>query len=295
VGGPYGNPWALRAFVADARSRGCGRLFCLGDLGGFGADVDGLWPVLVDNGIECIAGNYDVAISRGDQDCGCGYRDPRDNEYAQLIYDHTLAHTSRGFAAWMGRLPTEHRERIGGYDVHFVHGSPLGLNDFWWELLPAAEHRRRAGASGADVVLCTHSGLAWQQQIGDTLAVNVGVLGKPANDGRTEVWYAILDLDGPHARAELVALAYDWCAQAGSMRLAGLPELLWKPSKPVTGRRAWRSCRRPNAPAGSSTSTAVHCPPASNRRPGGGAALQPWPGCCASSASPSRTSRCGRC
>ena len=108
-GGPYGNPYALQAFVDDARARGCGQLFCLGDLGGFGAEVDALWPILTGNDVTCVAGNYDVAIARADPDCGCGYRDPRDNAYAQLTYDHTLAHTSRTFAAWMGQLPTERR------------------------------------------------------------------------------------------------------------------------------------------------------------------------------------------
>lgn len=224
-GGPYGNPYALRAFVDDARARGCERLFCLGDLGGFGAEVDALWPILTGEGIECIAGNYDVAIARGDTDCGCGYRDPMDNAYAQMIYDHTLATTSRAFADWMGRLPTQRRETIAGVEVHFVHGSPLALNDFWWESLPAGQHRARAEASAADVVLCTHSGLAWQRRIGHTLAVNVGVLGKPANDGRSSVWYAILDLGEGESRAELIRLAYDWRAQARSMREAGLPEV----------------------------------------------------------------------
>lgn len=223
-GGPYGNPYALRAFVADAHARGCQRLFCLGDLGGFGAEVDALWPILTGAGVECVAGNYDVAIARGDADCGCGYRDPVDNQFAQLIYDHTLATTSRDFAAWMGRLPVERRERIGGVDVHLVHGSPLALNDFWWESLPEPQHRLRAQASGADVVLCTHSGLPWQRRIGDTLTVNVGVLGKPANDGRRNVWYAVLDLGEGQAEAELVPLSYDWRAQARSMRAAGLPE-----------------------------------------------------------------------
>ena len=39
-GGVYANPWALEAFVADARERGAERLLCLGDLGGFGAACD---------------------------------------------------------------------------------------------------------------------------------------------------------------------------------------------------------------------------------------------------------------
>ncbi|WP_149182570.1 radical SAM protein [Streptomyces sp. TRM49041] len=224
-GGPYGNPYALQAFVDDARARGAERLFCLGDLGGFGADVNALWPILTDNGIECVAGNYDVAIARGDTDCGCGYRDAKDNEYAQLIYDHTLATTGRDFAAWMGTLPTERRETIDGVDVHMVHGSTLALNDFWWESLPEEQHRLRAEASGGDVVLCTHSGLPWQRQVGGTLVVNVGVLGKPANDGRREVWYAMLDLSDGHVTAELIPLAYDWRAQAASMLAAGLPEI----------------------------------------------------------------------
>ncbi len=223
-GGPYGNPYALRAYVDDARARGCQRLYCLGDLGGFGAETDALWPVLTQAGVECIAGNYDVALARADPDCGCGYRDPRDNEFAQLIYDYTLARTSREFAAWMGRLPTQRREQIGGCAVHLVHGSPLALNDFWWNSLPEDEHRLRVAASGAGVICCTHSGLPWQRRIGHTLVVNVGVLGKPANDGRREVWYAVLDLDDGSARAELVPLAYDWAAQAASIRRAGLPE-----------------------------------------------------------------------
>ncbi|MEO9220367.1 MAG: radical SAM protein [Mycobacteriaceae bacterium] len=223
-GGPYANPYALRAFLDDARERGCQRLFCLGDLGGFGAEMDALRPLLVEAGVECIAGNYDVALARGDTDCGCGYRDPRDNAFAQMIYDHTRTRTSPAFTAWMGNLATERRLQLAGIDLHLVHGSPLALNDFWWESLPEPEHRVRVAASGADVICCTHSGLPWQRLIGDTLVVNVGVLGKPANDGQHNVWYAILDLQDGTTRAELVPLHYDWRAQAASMRAAGLPE-----------------------------------------------------------------------
>ncbi len=221
-GGVYANPHALRAVLADARERGCERLFCLGDLGGFGAECDAVWPLL--DGVECIAGNYDIAIGRGDTDCGCGYTSERDNHFAQVMYDHTLAATARDFAAWMAELPGERRLELGGCDVHLVHGSPLAVNDFFWESLDADDAHIRAEASGADVLLCTHTGIAWQRQIGGTLVVNVGAAGRPENDGTTEVRYAVLDLEGGACTAELVRVAYDWRAQAASMRAAGLPE-----------------------------------------------------------------------
>ncbi len=223
-GGVYSNPYALRAFVADARQRGAERLWCLGDFGGYGAEPEEIWDLLRVNGIECIAGNYEVAIGRGDTDCGCGYRDPRDNEYAQLMYDYTREHTSEAYASWMRSLPIERRENVAGLEVHQVHGSTLQLNDFWWESLSDDEHAERVAASGAGVICCTHSGMPWIRRIDGTLVVNVGVLGRPANDGRREVWYALLDIEDGQAEASLVSLEYDWRAHAASMRRAGLPE-----------------------------------------------------------------------
>lgn len=224
-GGVYANPYALRALLDDARRRGCDELYCLGDLGGFGAECDAIWPLLLEHDVTTIAGNYDVAIGRGDDDCGCGYADARDNAYAQVMYDYTRAQTSAGFAAWMAQLPGELRVRLGGVDVHMVHGSPLAINDFLWESLSDDELAPRVAASGAELLLCSHTGIPWSRTVEGCLVVNVGAAGRPANDGRSDVSYAVIDLcDGAVARVEHVALGYDWRAQAASMRRAGLPE-----------------------------------------------------------------------
>ena len=223
-GGVYSNPFALRSMVRDAAARGCERIFCLGDLGGFGADPNGVWPLLTEHNIECIAGNYDIAIGSGAEDCGCGYTDPRDNAYAQAMYDFTRANTAPEFARWMARLPREHREVVDGVDVHLVHGSPLAVNDFFWESLPDDAVAQRVEASGADLLVCSHTGLPWQRRIGKTLVLNVGTIGKSANDGRRNGWYGFVEIDDGAVSAELVPVEFDWRSHAAQMREAGLPE-----------------------------------------------------------------------
>lgn len=171
-GGVYANPRALEATLADAEARGCERLICLGDLAGFGATPNAVWQPLLGAGVECIAGNYDLAIASGADDCGCGYSDPRDSHYAQVMYDFTRARTSTDFAEWMATLPEEWREQVDGVEVHAVHGSPLAVNDFFWESLSDEEASTRVAASGADVLLCTHTGIPWTRRIDGTLVVN---------------------------------------------------------------------------------------------------------------------------
>ena len=53
-------------------------MFCLGDLGAFGPHPDRVFPLLFDNNVECIQGNYDHSIGNDLNDCQCGYTDPRD-------------------------------------------------------------------------------------------------------------------------------------------------------------------------------------------------------------------------
>ena len=46
---------------------------------------------------------------------------------------------------------------------------------------------------GMDVILCTHTGPKWHRTLAEGRhLVNVGVIGRPENDGRTQVWYTML-------------------------------------------------------------------------------------------------------
>ena len=132
-GGVYNNYLALDAAIRDARARGADALFCLGDLGAFGPHPDRVFPLLRENNVRCVQGNYDHSIGNELADCQCGYTDPRDNHFAQISYDYTLAHTSAENRRWLRDLPAEIRFTLGSLRVLLCHGSPRKTNEFLWE------------------------------------------------------------------------------------------------------------------------------------------------------------------
>src|SRR5688572_21729924 len=104
-GGIYSNYLALEAALVDAHRRGVDAVYCLGDLGAFGPHPDRVFPLLRDHRVECVQGNYDDSVGHQLGDCQCGYTDPRDNYFAQISYDYTLANTCEVNRRWLCGLP----------------------------------------------------------------------------------------------------------------------------------------------------------------------------------------------
>ncbi len=223
-GGIYNNWRALEAAVADVRRAGADALYALGDFGGFGPHPDRVFPILLDAGAELIQGNYEESLSTGATDCGCGYTDPRDNHFAQISYDYTAAHTSAPWTEWMGTLPKTRRLDVGGRRVLLVHGSPRKINEFLWESnSPVPFLEKLLAAFEADVLVCTHTGLHWTRTLpSGRVLINAGVLGRPANDGATNVWYTRVTF-GREVGVEFVPVSYDHEALAREMEQERLP------------------------------------------------------------------------
>ncbi|GAB4148347.1 MAG: hypothetical protein Tsb009_22040 [Planctomycetaceae bacterium] len=252
-GGLYNNYLALEAAIRDAHSRGAEQLFCLGDLGAFGPYPDRVFPLLHEADVQCLQGNYDDSVGNDLEDCQCGYTDPRDNEFAQISYDYTLQNTSLENREWLRTLPKEIRFSIGDVQILLCHGSPRKVNEFLWESTTSTQFLEKLTRDyNADVIFGTHTGIHWQRKLGEGKRfVNVGVLGRPANDGRTNVWYTLVDFkderdsgkpsangDHPsrnqlcersrdslnHLHVEFVPLEYDHLRLAREMREEKLPE-----------------------------------------------------------------------
>jgi len=226
VGGIYSNYLALEVCLADARDLGVEAVVCLGDLGAFGPHPDRVFPLLDAPDVLVIRGNYDDSIARGLDDCQCGYTDPRDNHFARLSYRYTFTNTAPANRAWMADLPGEYRFRLGELDVLACHGSPRQMNEFLWEsTTPTHFLEKLARDHDADVILGTHTGIQWVRRLSGSRAyVNAGALGRPANDGRTEVWYAVLEAHGRDLDVSFRPVEYDYRWLGNEMAAEGLPE-----------------------------------------------------------------------
>jgi predicted phosphodiesterase len=244
-GGVYSNHLALAAVLDDIARRGADLTWCLGDLGGFGAHPDRSAGILRGSGIPMLRGNYDDSIGHDRADCACGYTDPRDNRFAQLSYDYTVARTSADHKAWMRGLPEQRRLAIDGRRVLLCHGSPRRVNEFLWESACSdAFLEWLCEAHEADLIVCGHTGLHWHRPLpSGRHVVNVGAIGRPPNDGRPGVWYAEIAL-GEGVEVEFRSVGYDHGAFAAEMEAEALP-----PEFVATIRSGWWTTCLENLPA----------------------------------------------
>lgn len=224
-GGIYSNYLALEVALRLAREQGVDQLWALGDFGAFGPHPDRTVELIRAAGIPAIQGNYEESLSSEADDCHCGYTDPRDNHYAQISYDYTRTQTSEGHRRWMGTLPKRTTLEVAGRRLALCHGSPRRINEFLWRsTTPTPFVERMLNDEGADLIVCTHTGIPWDRvdERGRGI-VNVGALGRPANDGKTDVSFTILTLDADRVAVEHVPVAYDHHRLAKEMADEGLP------------------------------------------------------------------------
>jgi len=192
-GGVYNNHLALAVLLDDAPSR-ASEIFCLGDVGAFGPHPD-----------------RSVEILR----------------FAALSYAYTFRKTSERNKDFLATLPEEIRLRgPKGERILLCHGSPRRQNEFLWESLsPDPFLARLLDDAKCEVLAVTHTCIPWKRRLPDgRLLVNVGAIGRPANDGQTHVWYAILDLSAEEPDASFLPLRYDHERLASEMRIERIAE-----------------------------------------------------------------------
>lgn len=223
-GGIYSNARALVAFFRETGSMPPGDVYCLGDLtGAYSAAPERVLHMLRASAVNVLQGNHDFTLAHDVGNCACGYApDSADAHWAQRSYDLARCGVSPSWNAWLAALPHQVSLTLGDRRVRVCHGSPRVMNEFLWESLEDDFYRELLAETGVDVIVCTHTGLPWTREVAaGQWIVNVGVLGRPANDGTQRVWYAELAAGEPF---HLVPLEYDWASLVCEMSAKQMPE-----------------------------------------------------------------------
>ena len=220
----HGNLPALEASLAAIDAIGVDGLFCGGDLVGYGPHPNEVCRLIADCRIPTIYGNYDYAIARELDDCGCAYVTQHDRELGQQSVAWTLEHTDQASKDFMRGLPFDLTFELGSTQrVHLVHGSPRKVNEYLFEDKPASLYERLAATETAGTLVFGHTHKPWLHEYGGVLFVNCGSVGKP-KDGDPRAGFAILELDDAgHVAASIERVPYDAEAVAREVTAAGLP------------------------------------------------------------------------
>ena len=218
----HANLPALGAALARIDAFGVDAVYCGGDLVGYGPHPNEACALIEERAIPTIYGNYDYAIARDLDDCGCAYVNAHDRELGQESVAWTLAHTDARSKDFMRGLPFDLRFELGDRRVRLVHGSPRKVNEYLFEDKPARTFERIAAEADCDVLVFGHTHKPWVHEYGGVLFVNCGSVGKP-KDGDPRGAFALLKLEGDDVAVSIERVAYDADAVARQVRSAGLP------------------------------------------------------------------------
>jgi putative phosphoesterase len=221
----HANLPALEASLARIDEFGIETVYSGGDLVGYGPHPNEVCRLHEERRLATIYGNYDYAIARDDEDCGCFYPTPRDREIGEQSVAWTLAHTDDRSKRYLRDLPFDLRLELAGKRIRLVHGSPRKVNEYLLEDRDERTFARIAAQADCDVLVFGHTHKPWIREHAGVLFVNCGSVGKP-KDGEPRASFAIVADEGGEISASIERVPYDAGAVAAEIGAIGLPEAL---------------------------------------------------------------------
>ncbi len=224
-GGPCSNLQSTEALLTLAAREGFSpeRIICTGDLVAYCADPAATVDRIRDSGVHVVLGNCEQSLGNNSDDCGCGFDESSSCDLlSQTWYRFAQQHVSASARSWLGTRPQNIRFRMNGRTVMVVHGSYSEINTFVFPDTDTALKQRELDAAGVDAIVGGHCGVPFSQRIGDRLWHNAGIIGIPANDGGSNVWFSTFEPVAGAIRVSHRSLEYDFETAARRIRKSDL-------------------------------------------------------------------------
>lgn len=221
----HANSQATEAVLADIEAANLDRVYCLGDLVGYGANPSETIDLVRNRDIPTIMGNYDDGVGFDRDDCGCAYKDDGERERGQRSLIWTRAEVDAERKQWLQSLLPEIRLTEHGQRIRLVHGSPRRVNEYLFEDRDRRSLERIADAADCDVLIFGHTHIPWDRVINGVRFINAGSVGKPKDGDPRAAWLLLEAAGDGTVDATLRRVDYDAAAAASAIREAdGLPD-----------------------------------------------------------------------
>jgi len=207
----HGNLHALEKVMQDIRSRNPDRIFCLGDLVGYGAFPEEIVAVAREQFHITLAGNHDHAAV-GLTDISVF------NPYAFQAALWTRQQLTPDAHDYLRNRPFTHKER----NLLFAHSSP-GQPEQWFYVFSDQEAEETMRSTRAGTAFIGHTHVPRDHSTAHGRLINVGSVGQP-RDGDPRAAYTLFDDET--GERKLIRIEYPIEDAQRAIRNAGLPAFL---------------------------------------------------------------------
>ncbi|WP_414574644.1 metallophosphoesterase family protein [Anabaena sp. CCY 9402-a] len=241
----HGNYEALDAVLLDIDQQKAEKIFCLGDLVGYGPYPNAVITQIRSLDIPTCAGCWDEDIVEGLNSCDCSYPSLLAEKRGKIAHEWTHKELYPENQKFLAKLP----HGLGQDNLVFVHGSPQSNHEYLLPELDAFAALERVISADADVLFCGHTHVPYvrtldagslqvrvqgagveEKEINFSTPikriVNVGSVGEPRH-GRPNATYVIYDTD-----TQVVSLRevpYDYQKTCAAIIEKGLPAIFaWR-------------------------------------------------------------------
>lgn len=213
----HSNLDAFEAIVASLPKYD--KLFCLGDLVGYGPEPNevverlvGLKPNVV------LMGNHDYAVVTGNTE---GF-----SPHAAAAVEWTRRRIKPQNKNYLAALPPTARIENSGRKIALFHGSPRDpLTEYIFPGTSENTARALIKTSDAKIVILGHTHVPMLYSFEEEMLGNPGSVGQP-RDGDPRASYAILTVSESSFSFEIKRVTYDVARVADKIKAGGLPKFL---------------------------------------------------------------------
>lgn len=202
----HANFPALCKALETARRLGAERVFCAGDVVGFGPHPTEVVRLLAEQDVATVRGNMERKVLEA-------LEEPKKlKKRLKAKGTAATAWAARNLGApeleWLRSLPAELDLSLGGAEVLVVHGSPVSDSDYIYPSITGQGLEAKLGGRRPKVLVCGHSHIPFTRVVGGVRIVNCGSAGRPV-DGDPRGSFALCEFpERGRVRARIVRFAY---------------------------------------------------------------------------------------